>query len=524
MTLLFLAGTGFLSSLRQARSVGYSWAVIYAIILGVLALGRQRHDPRLTYVAAGLWALLILAPSLVAKLYHRLFLQGRYRAAYWVAMLVGALHPFGDWRRHPRVVKALGLAARGHADEAMESLKSFKDANSPIALSAMAHLFRLTGRWQEFLDWHYQRFGEDDEEFLPSLLRARGELGDVHGLANLFQQRREIIARMSPPTSRDFCRLGLYAFGGRRDLVERLLAGSLSILPAPIKSFWLATADMAAGETSRAHADLIALSAKANPSLRLAIKRRLAQSATLPAARDEFVASVVESAELDQVHDETFATRRTIFSRRAIGTQLIIAANVAMFAVELRLGGATDQYTLLRLGALKYSLLMDGQWWRMFAALFLHYGWPHIIMNMFALWTIGPFAEYALGFRRFMIVYFLCGLGSMAVVVRFGTEFIVGASGAIMGLVGATAALMLRGWLQAKADAARQRLTAVIMVLAMQTVFDALVPQISMTAHLSGAVIGFLLTMGLRNHLKAKLATSLSADSKGNSPKVRSRP
>jgi len=67
----------------------------------------------------------------------------------------------------------------------------------------------------------------------------------------------------------------------------------------------------------------------------------------------------------------------------------------------------------------------------------------------------------------------------------------VGASGAIMGLVGATGALMLKGWLRHRANPAKRRLKAVITILGIQTVFDAIIPQVSMTAHLSGALIGF---------------------------------
>jgi rhomboid protease GluP len=127
-------------------------------------------------------------------------------------------------------------------------------------------------------------------------------------------------------------------------------------------------------------------------------------------------------------------------------------------------------------------------------------------MNMFALWILGPFAEFALGFRRYLFVYLLAGIGSMGTVMALaagpkGEELAVGASGCIMGLVGATGALMLRGWMREKAHAARRRLIAVILVICMQTVFDALIPQVSMTAHLSGAVLGFIGTLLLRDKL-----------------------
>jgi len=64
-----------------------------------------------------------------------------------------------------------------------------------------------------------------------------------------------------------------------------------------------------------------------------------------------------------------------------------------------------------------------------------------------------------------------------------------------MGIVGATGALMLRGWLRHKALSAKRRLLAIFVIVAMQSVFDAVVPQVSMTAHLSGVLIGFLATM-----------------------------
>jgi rhomboid protease GluP len=95
----------------------------------------------------------------------------------------------------------------------------------------------------------------------------------------------------------------------------------------------------------------------------------------------------------------------------------------------------------------------------------------------------------------------------MGVVMAFASgpkeeQLMVGASGCIMGLVGATGALMLRGWLREKALAARKRLIAVLLIVAMQSAFDSLVPQVSMTAHLSGAFIGFAATMILRDRLR----------------------
>ena len=158
----------------------------------------------------------------------------------------------------------------------------------------------------------------------------------------------------------------------------------------------------------------------------------------------------------------------------------MIALNILVFLAEVRLGGGEDIEVLYRLGALFPPAVCAGQWWRLIASTFLHFGPLHLAMNMIGLWILGPFAEFALGLRRFVLVYLLAGVGGMATVLAlsFGAgqqSFTVGASGCVMGLVGATAALMLRGWLRENAQAAKRRLGAMLLIVSLQTVFDCMV-------------------------------------------------
>jgi len=52
--------------------------------------------------------------------------------------------------------------------------------------------------------------------------------------------------------------------------------------------------------------------------------------------------------------------------------------------------------------------------WQPITYMFMHGGWAHIFFNMFALFSFGPIVEYALGSKRFFNLYFLCGLGALA--------------------------------------------------------------------------------------------------------------
>ena len=73
--------------------------------------------------------------------------------------------------------------------------------------------------------------------------------------------------------------------------------------------------------------------------------------------------------------------------------------------------------------------------------MFLHGNFSHLFFNMFALWMFGRTLEYELGTRRFLVYYFVCGIGAaiFQTLVAWGAaEYgftMLGASGATMGLL-----------------------------------------------------------------------------------------
>jgi membrane associated rhomboid family serine protease len=82
-----------------------------------------------------------------------------------------------------------------------------------------------------------------------------------------------------------------------------------------------------------------------------------------------------------------------------------------------------------------------------FTSMFLHGGWLHLIMNMWFLWIFGDNVEDTLGAIRYLVFYFLCGLAAalthFAVQPHSGVP-VLGASGAIAGVLGAYAVLFPR--------------------------------------------------------------------------------
>src|SRR4051812_27057565 len=120
----------------------------------------------------------------------------------------------------------------------------------------------------------------------------------------------------------------------------------------------------------------------------------------------------------------------------------------------------------------------------------------HLLFNLYALFIIGPGLERAIGSIRFAVCYLVAGLGSGMGVLLLrpfasrGVDQLVGASGCVMGLVGVWAGLLLR---HRHTPSAGRRLKNILLIVAIQTAFDLSTPQISMAAHMSGLLTGFVL-------------------------------
>jgi len=97
-------------------------------------------------------------------------------------------------------------------------------------------------------------------------------------------------------------------------------------------------------------------------------------------------------------------------------------------------------------GDLAVHGIAHGEWYRLFTAMFLHYGVLHLLMNMYALWFLGRDIERAHGPLRFVGLYLLAGLGGNVAAYLFSAPnaMTAGASTAVFGLMSAIFVLLKR--------------------------------------------------------------------------------
>ncbi len=124
-----------------------------------------------------------------------------------------------------------------------------------------------------------------------------------------------------------------------------------------------------------------------------------------------------------------------------------------------------------------------GEWWRLFTAMFLHYGVLHLGLNMWVLWQLGRYLEDKLGPLRFLGLYLLAGLGGdvAAYVFMPQDQASAGASTAVFGLMMAIFVVNRR---------LRLDIAPLVPMLVINLIFTFSVPNISKAGHLGGLVVG----------------------------------
>ena len=180
-------------------------------------------------------------------------------------------------------------------------------------------------------------------------------------------------------------------------------------------------------------------------------------------------------------------------SGRPVVTWALLAVNILVWMAMEIAGGSEDTQVLLDFGAMFGPLIANGEYWRLFTAMFLHVGLMHLLFNGLGLLIFGRVVERIYGHVQFAIIYVLAGLaGSVASYLLNSIAVGAGASGAIFGVLGALAAFFVARR-NVLGKTGRQNLTGILIIAAINLFFGFATAGIDNWAHMGGFVAGFAL-------------------------------
>ncbi len=165
---------------------------------------------------------------------------------------------------------------------------------------------------------------------------------------------------------------------------------------------------------------------------------------------------------------------------------------VVVFIIQMMFSGFTELF-----------VLNQSSWiqpWRFITSIFLHGGVAHLFYNMFALILFGSIVEKVIGGKKFLIVFFATGIFASLLSVNF-YESALGASGAIMGVIGAL--VVLRPGMSVWAFGMPMPMFVAGILWAVGDTIGLFVPSnVANIAHLAGMGFGLILGIYYRRGLK----------------------
>nr|WP_167043916.1 rhomboid family intramembrane serine protease [Salinibacterium sp. ZJ454] len=175
-------------------------------------------------------------------------------------------------------------------------------------------------------------------------------------------------------------------------------------------------------------------------------------------------------------------TGRRISSGAPVVTWSLIAISVIVFVLNELSSDALNQTLWYR------PVLTLFAPWTMLTATVAHASFLHLAVNMLSLWVLGPMLEHMVGRARFLGLYLLAGLGGSVAVLWLSEPLVpvVGASGAIFGLLGAL--FVIQRGLGGNS-------TQLVVVIVLNLAIGFFVSGISWQAHVGGLVTGALVAL-----------------------------
>lgn len=181
-------------------------------------------------------------------------------------------------------------------------------------------------------------------------------------------------------------------------------------------------------------------------------------------------------------------------------TNMLVAVNVAIYIILAFLSKSLtiDQNVLVNAGAQVNLFVSQGQVWRIFTAMFLHFDIFHIGLNMLSLFFIGTAVEVFYGKWRYLAIYLLSGiLGGIVTYFLLPPETLAaGASGAIFGVFGALGVFYIVNR-RALGAFGRNAMFQWLFWLGLNLVWGFSTPGIGILDHLGGLVAGILISFFL---------------------------
>ncbi len=500
-----LALASFLGAcIRSFRIQSLSWIQYLLLIISVLFIWWAFPSETGLQLAFGLLILFSVIPALLIQASNKLVYQGQYKKAAYMTAVLGLLLPLNDSKTTVKYYKSIQLIQDGNWEQGNTLLQEVIAAQKPFSRLAEISFHNINCDY----DWIIQKVTPEDIKKYPQILqykiKALGEKGQLESLVNEGFLHKE---KLSPQgiLDQNQAMTALAAYCGSNILWKIFSPKALKSQTAYAKDFWEATFHYVTSGDKQAYLEALERFSQIVPSLyQKSLSYRATQAKIGYSAEPLTENGRAQLASLEAYFSNYQNFTKTERKQFPLVTVLLLFANISVYLLI-----ATSKSPILQnhfeYGALAYPYsLMHGEWWRFFTACFVHMNWDHLLVNILV-FIYFPFVEKTLGHIRFALVYLISGIGAFLLgfllidmfhLVDYPT-IVLGASGAISGVIGCLAGISFQAWQGNGLPVARKISIAMFLAAAAQCAYDFFFLRESIWFHLLGFLIGLSLFLGM---------------------------
>jgi membrane associated rhomboid family serine protease len=468
-------------------------------------------------VAWALFGAFVIAPATLTSVAAGKEQRGDWRGAALFRQLAGRVAWGQTGRLYRRYAVALRLMARGQTEEAVAALDQLAAQPMPLMICGIVRIWKLSllvtlRQWDQavaFYEGIYD-WGTLGQSTQARLLAARAltEIGQIERALRSLQfvalSPRTFGARQTQLWATRVC---VSALAGDAEAVESLFRQREYTRRfrqfARFAAYWRGRCALARGDRETAVQCLslaLELTRLQNHLWSDAIRQHLqhAQTEEMPTrwvAQDPAYAHGQDL--LQRAEKDTAVWRALMFMGRPepVTLALLVILAVVYLVGDVFLSSDLQEKFLLWAGN-SSATIQEGEWWRVFTALFLHANWLHLTMNGAGLWIFGTAVEKTMGRWRLLVVFLMAGaLGNLASAFVAHYDVAIGASGGIFGVIGAFTVAVWRLRSPMYHTLRRRLLVVLALMVATDFTIGGLEPQVDNLAHVGGFVSGILIAL-----------------------------
>jgi rhomboid protease GluP len=175
----------------------------------------------------------------------------------------------------------------------------------------------------------------------------------------------------------------------------------------------------------------------------------------------------------------------------------LIIINCIIFLIMEILGDTQSAWFMMEHGGIyPLKIVEEGEYWRFLSAMFLHFGFDHLLNNMVMLGAAGRILEKELGRFKYFLLYIIAGIGggllSFFQMMHSGDYAVAaGASGAIFGIVGALCWIVILHKGRFKSLTGR----GLLIMIALCLYYGLTTKDVDNWGHIGGLLMGFVMAI-----------------------------